>query len=222
MGIFSHKFLQGREMKKFLHVGCGPKNKEQTTVVFNSDEWEEVRLDIDESVKPDIIASLNDLSVIDDGSYDAIFSSHNIEHLFPHEVDIALKEFNRVLNKNGYLLITCPDLKAVAKFVAEDKLLDILYESPAGPITPLDVLFGHRASLQQGNLYMAHKCGFTRSVLLGLMSTAGFKALTGAERPNTFDLWAIGTKNDELLPADTADMLKEHLNITDDTNVTYD
>ena len=46
-----------------------------------------------------------------------------------NEVDIALLEFNRVLKDDGYLLITCPDLKSVAKHVAEDKLLDVLYLS---------------------------------------------------------------------------------------------
>ena len=33
--------------QRFLHVGCGQNSKENTTPVFNSDEWEEVRLDID-------------------------------------------------------------------------------------------------------------------------------------------------------------------------------
>ena len=79
-------------MKKFLHVGCGPKTKVQTTPVFASDEWEEVRLDIDENCNPDIIAALPDLSDIETSSYDAICSSHNIVHLFPHEDDIALLE----------------------------------------------------------------------------------------------------------------------------------
>ena len=49
-----------------------------------------------------------------------------------------------MLKDDGYLLITCPDLKSVAKHVAEDKLLDVLYESPTGPISALDILYGHR------------------------------------------------------------------------------
>src|SRR5665213_540831 len=35
------------------------------------------------------------------------------------------------------------------------------YTSPAGPITPLDMLFGHSDSIASGHLYMAHKTGFT-------------------------------------------------------------
>ena len=33
-------------MKTFLHVGCDPKRKNQTTRGFNSDDWQEVRLDM--------------------------------------------------------------------------------------------------------------------------------------------------------------------------------
>ena len=43
-------------------------------------------------------------------SVDAVFSSHNIEHLYPHEVPLALKEFMRVLKPDGFVLMTCPDL----------------------------------------------------------------------------------------------------------------
>ena len=39
--------------KKFLHVGSGRLKKDKTTEVFNTDEWSETRLDIDEDVKSD-------------------------------------------------------------------------------------------------------------------------------------------------------------------------
>ena len=102
-------------MKKFLHVGCGQKDKRNTTKGFNSEEWHETRLDIDESVKPDIVGSITDLATIPSGTFDALFSSHNIEHLYPHLVPIALKEFRRVLKHDGFLVITCPDLLSTAE-----------------------------------------------------------------------------------------------------------
>ena len=34
-------------MPKVLHVGCGPKRKDQTTRGFNTPQWDELRLDID-------------------------------------------------------------------------------------------------------------------------------------------------------------------------------
>lgn len=44
--------------KTFLHVGCGSKRKDQTTKGFNTPDWPELRLDIDENVNPDIVGSL--------------------------------------------------------------------------------------------------------------------------------------------------------------------
>ncbi len=64
-------------MKTFLHVGCGPKRKNQTTQGFNTPDWTELRLDIDARVAPDIIGTMTDMSAVADASVDAIFSSHN-------------------------------------------------------------------------------------------------------------------------------------------------
>ena len=182
-------------MKTFLHVGCGPKRKEQTTAGFA--EWTELRFDIDESVQPDLVGTMTDMSSVLSESVDAVFSSHNIEHLYPHEVPVALSEFLRVLKPDGFAVITCPDLQAVCTLVAEDKLTEPAYTSPAGPITPLDILYGHRPPMARGNLYMAHRCGFTEKVLLGTLQTSGFKRVASMKRGAPyFDLWAVATKVD--------------------------
>ncbi len=183
-------------MKSFLHIGCGPKNKTQTTSVFASDEWREIRLDIDESVKPDIVGTMTDMSGVESESVDAIFSSHNIEHLYPHEAPLALKEFARVLKPDGFVVITCPDLQSVCRLIADDKLTEAAYTSPAGPIAPIDILYGYRPSMAKGNLYMAHRCGFTQKVLVSTLQAFGFKSVASKARPIYFDLWAVGSKNE--------------------------
>ncbi len=180
-------------MKTLLHVGCGPKRKDRTTPGFNTPEWQEIRLDIDPSVQPDVIGSMTNMSAVADASVDAIFSSHNIEHLYPHEVPLALAEFRRVLKPDGFAVITCPDLQSVCKLVAEDRLTDAAYQSPAGPIAPLDILYGHRAAMAQGNLYMAHRCGFTKKVLGATLQAAGFAVIGTRARPVHFDLWALAS-----------------------------
>ena len=182
-------------MKTFLHVGCGPKHKNQTTAAFLSDDWEEKRLDIDPTVVPDVVGTMTDMSAVASGSIDAIFSSHNIEHLCPHEVPMALAEFFRVLSDDGFVVITCPDLKSVCKLVAEDKLTEPAYVSSAGPIAPVDILYGHRPPMANGNLFMAHRCGFTEKVLTATLQAAGFKSVASMTRPAHFDLWAIATKS---------------------------
>lgn len=181
-------------MKTLLHVGCGPKRIDQTTRAFNDGSWREMRLDIDPNVQPDVIGTMTDLSAVATGSVQAVFSSHNIEHLYPHEVPMALAEFHRVLDDQGYVVITCPDLKSICQLVADDRLDEPAYQSPAGPITPLDVLYGHRQSMQQGNLFMAHRCGFTETVLRKVLGNGGFGVVATKVRPAYFDLWALASK----------------------------
>ncbi len=180
--------------KTFLHVGCGPKRKPQTTCGFNADDWHELRLDIDPVVEPDLVGTMLDMRAVADASVDAVFSSHNIEHLYPHEVPQALSEFRRVLKPDGFVVITCPDLQSVCVLIAEDKLTEPAYIAPAGPIAPLDILYGHRPALARGNLYMAHRCGFTARVLNGTLQANGFATVISRRRPAPhFDLWALAT-----------------------------
>ena len=182
-------------MKTFLHVGCGRKTKKQTNREFEKPLWKEIRLDIDPAAQPDILGSTTDLSAVKGISIDAIFSSHNIEHVFAHEVPVALSEYIRVLQDDGFLVLTCPDLQSVCELVAKDKLADTVYESPSGPITPLDILYGHSASIALGNVFMAHKSGFTQKTLSDYMVKAGFKTVTTRRRGHPFyDLWVIATK----------------------------
>ena len=150
------------------------------------------------------------MSAVDDKSVDAIFSSHNIEHVYPHEVGQVLNEFLRVLSDDGFVVLTCPDLQAVCEVVAADKLLEPLYESPVGPISPLDVLYGHRPAIAAGNHYMAHKCGFTFSVLTKLFLSSGFKSAYGGRRPHFFDLWIMAFKQTKT-DAEMKLIAQEHL-----------
>ena len=182
-------------MNTLLHIGCGPKRKDRTTRGFNTADWREVRLDIDASVSPDVTGTMTDMQAVGTGSVDGIFSSHNIEHLYPHEVPVALAEFLRVLSADGFAVVTCPDLKSVCALVADDKLTEPAYVSPAGPIAPIDILYGHRPPMAQGNLYMSHRCGFTQKVLTGTLQAAGFASVASLARPKHFDLWAVASKS---------------------------
>ena len=143
-------------MKTLLHVGCGPQDKSQLQG-FNNNNWNEIRLDIDKDVNPDIVGTLIDLKLVETASVDAVYSAFNIDHIYPHEVPIALKEFYRVLQDDGIVVITCPDMQGVCDAIAQDKLLDVLYNSFSGPISPIDVLFGNRREISEGNEYMAKK-----------------------------------------------------------------
>jgi SAM-dependent methyltransferase len=179
-------------MKTFLHVGCGPLNK-SNCYGFDNDNWQEIRFDIDENVNPDIVGTLTDMNSVDSKSVDAIYSSHTIEHIFPHQVSIAVKEFYRVLKDDGIAVITCPDLQRVGQALSNDKLYEPIYQSPMGPVTAFDVIFGHRKTTKDGNQFMIHKGGFTYSTLDRAFFDGGFEARCGG-RGAICGLWLVAFK----------------------------
>lgn len=180
------------ESKRVLHVGCGPKRADKLHATFRTGEWQEIRVDIDSAVQPDIVASITSIPQILSNSVDAVWSSHNLEHLYSHEVPIALREFLRVLKPGGFALLTMPDLQKAAEFLAQGKLEEPLYQSPAGPISAIDICFGHRASIARGNEFMAHKTGFSVQTLGQKLATCGFQNIRVDRR--SLDLWAIAYK----------------------------
>ena len=149
---------------RLLHAGCG---RTLLPPIFAS-RYEEVRLDIDHEVAPDIVASLTNLGDI--GTFDAVYTSHCLEHLCPQDVRVALAEFYRVTAKDGFVAIIVPDLEDVT---ATD---EILKHAPTGdtyvPLSGLDLIYGCR--FDRGNEYMAHHCGFTSTTLEGALRAAGF------------------------------------------------
>lgn len=181
-------------MKTVLHVGSGPQTIKSMPSGFNDGLWSEVRLDIEPAVKPDIIGTITDMSAVADATMDAVFSSHNIEHVFSYEVVPAMREFLRVLSPEGFAVITCPDLQEVAKHVAANRLVEPLYVAPAGPITPLDIMFGHIRAVQRGEFYMAHRTGFTLDRLMDCLKEAGFASVGGFQHKAVFALWVVATK----------------------------
>jgi len=180
-------------MKTLLHVGCGPEDKSDIKG-FNNDDWKEIRLDIDEGVNPDIVGTLTDMKLVETGSVDAVYSAYNIDHIYAHEVPIALTEFYRVLKDDGFVVIKCPDLQSVCEAIVQDKLLDTLYVSPIGPIAAIDIMFGNRQEISEGNEFMEKKVGFTYSVLDGSFFEAGFETRFGGRSQNAWELMLVAFK----------------------------
>ena len=182
--------------KVVLHVGCGPYDPTALPEQLRTPDWREVRLDIDPTVNPDLIGSMTDMSAVLNNSVDAVYSSHNLEHLYAHEVPIALAEFYRVLKPGGFVLITLPDIQAVAQHVAQGNLEEPLYISAVGPITALDILYGLRTAIANGNHFMAHRTAFTAKTLCQKLEQAGFHTLES--HTDRLNLWAKGHKSEFL------------------------
>lgn len=179
-------------MRTLLHVGCGWMTIANLPAAFNDGSWDEIRLDIDPEVDPDIIGQSQDMSLIDDEAVDAVYSSHNIEHVSSFEVPLVLAEFRRVIKPDGFLVIMCPDALQLAQAVLDGKLEQPLYVSPAGPITAVDILYGYQSALQRGNHYMAHKMAFTSQSLSEHLQRAGFVSIV-VLRDRVYGLHAVAT-----------------------------
>ena len=179
--------------KIVLHVGCGPINATPLPDRFATDEWHEVRLDIDPGVEPDVVGTITDMVDVTSESVDALWSSHNLEHVHPHEVPLALAEFLRVLRPGGTAYVQVPDLEVPARAILKGRLDAKVYDSPAGPITPLDMLYGHGAAIARGEHYMAHNGGFTRHTLARRLDEAGFATVNVVCK--NYALWATATRS---------------------------
>lgn len=173
-----------------LHVGCGRPDPENLHERFRGAEWREIRLDIDPGMLPEVVADIVHMPEVPSESVDAVWSSHNIEHVFAHQVPRVFGEFFRVLRPGGEALVTTPDLQRAAERIATGRLEDPLYEADAGPITPLDMVYGHGGSIAEGFEFMAHRTGFTSRTLTARLRDAGFADVQVRREPGDRALWA--------------------------------
>mgnify|MGYP001322278169 FL=1 len=180
---------------KLLHVGCGPKTKKQTTNVFNNERWDEIRFDVNSDCNPDVTGSMVDMHMFEDNTFDAIFSSHNFEHLFFHEAEKAANEFFRVLNPTGYVFLLCPDIISVCEGIVKNGPDSLLYKTASGmPISPIDVIYGHRPAIKNGNEFMAHKYGYSEKTLTSVFKKSGFSNIATLTRKNHYDIVLIACR----------------------------
>jgi SAM-dependent methyltransferase len=172
-----------------VNVGCGPLGAGNVPAYF--DGWKHIRVDIDAEVKPDILADLTDLSPIPDGSADAVWAAHCVEHLYEYQVTVALAEFRRVLRDDGFVCVIVPDLQTVGSYLVADQMHEPVYQSAAGPVTPHDILFGFGAAIADGRPSMAHRCGFTPSMLQRCFQRVSFAEVMLRRRGPQLELAAV-------------------------------
>lgn len=161
-------------MRKVLNVGG---NNKEIPLPPQYVGWEHILLDIDPKGCPDVVCDARELSNLPGSTYDSVYCSHNLEHYYRHDVVKVLAGFSHVLQADGFAFIRVPDLGTLMRTVVE-RNLDIdgfLYQSPAGPITVLDVIYGYGVEIERsGNDFYAHKTGFTQKSLRSILNTSGF------------------------------------------------
>lgn len=152
---------------EFLHIGCGAMQEGETDMLPSwAKGCKETRLDINPEAKPDIVASMLDMGDI--GPFDMVYSCHALEHLYAHQVVLALEEYLRVLKPGGVAVVFVPDLEGIS---ATD---DPVYRSVTGDlISGLDMIYGKSAFVAHSP-HMGHHCGFTSKSLAEVFRAAGF------------------------------------------------
>lgn len=91
-------------MKKMLNIGCGSK--------FHT-EW--INIDIHSSNTSVIQHDIRKGLPFPDCTFDAVYSSHLLEHLSEKEAGLLLKEKFRILKPGGICRIGVPDLEQICK-----------------------------------------------------------------------------------------------------------
>ncbi len=118
-------------------------------------------VDIDVSMKPDIVGNIMNLDILDNEVVDEIVASHVLEHLDWPDSFLAISEFQRVLKFDGKLKIAVPDM---------DLLLRMIFSGDSA-FHVMGIVYGTGG---KGNKFEQHRYGFTRSMLLEILEVLGF------------------------------------------------
>jgi hypothetical protein len=164
-------------MNRVLNVGGNDRN---IPLPRHFAGWQHVLLDIDPRGKPDIVCDARELASLPGAQFEAVYCSHNLEHYHRHDVPRVLSGFLHVLKPQGFAHIRVPDMEELMRTVVAKSLDidDVLYVSPAGPITVRDTIYGYGVEIERsGNDFYAHKTGFTRKSLIGMLNRCGFPHL---------------------------------------------
>lgn len=164
-------------MQKVLNVGG---NNKQIPLPPQYAEFEHILLDIDPTGLPDIVCDARELNKLDPAQFDAVYCSHNLEHYYWHDVPKVLAGFLHVLKEGGFAQIRVPDIEDLMRTVVKKDMdiEDVLYESPAGPIKVIDVLYGYTQQIERSGVdFFAHKTGFTKKSLQKVLHQAGFSTV---------------------------------------------
>jgi|GEM_PF-368527 len=141
-----------------VHLGCGDVRKEGY-----------INLDAFDRTAADVLGTVQALPLASNG-VDLLESHHVIEHLSFEELRAALREWYRVLDYGGKVLIECPDLvENMRIFLDGDYVKRWLWYRWEYPHGRLAAFYGNQK--HQGQF---HKNGFDAERLAGLLEEVGF------------------------------------------------
>jgi SAM-dependent methyltransferase len=179
-----------------LNVGGGSKS---ISIPEHYRSWRHLLLDIDPRSGADIVLDARRLASLPTGTVDAVYCSHNLEHYYRHDVKTVLAGFLHVLKPGGFAEIHVPDMRGVlTQFVVSNMDIDDpLYQSPSGPISVHDVVYGYGKQIEESGVdFYAHKSGFTEATLREALAQAGFTHVYMANSEDHFSLGTLAFKSE--------------------------
>jgi len=125
----------------------------------------------------DIVGDCVDLGRFDGGSVGEIYASHVLEHLgFRDELPRALAEWHRVLEPDGRVRISVPDLMTLCRLFVDPNLSQRVRDYV------VRVIYGG-----QEDAHDFHKMGFTLESLAERLKQAGFHKIMRVRGFDEFD-----------------------------------
>jgi hypothetical protein len=137
-----------------LNMGCGRVKK----VGY-------LNMDVDPSVKPDVVFSLDQPLPFESNVFELIEAYHVIEHVYPWATLDTLKELRRILRPEGKLAIECPNIEFACSSLVRSA--EYGWNSQMG----MWALYGDP---NPRNPLQMHKWGYTPLTLWQILQAAGF------------------------------------------------
>ena len=127
-----------------------------------ADGWE--LFGIEKNIGVDHVGDAKDLSRFRDRAFGEIYSSHVLEHFDFRDMPIALKEWHRVLDSEGKLYLSVPNMDILSLL-----FLDKEKYSPQKRIKFLQMIYGGHVDEHD-----VHQIGFDKDILVEMIRQAGF------------------------------------------------
>jgi predicted SAM-dependent methyltransferase len=126
------------------------------------DGWE--ILNAIDAPEVDHLGNAADLANFADGTFEAVYSSHVLEHFDYIELEKVLREWKRVLAPGGKIYASVPDLDTLAALLIKRKLSDL-----EGQFQLMRMMFGGHI-----DKFDYHYTGLNQTILSHFLRTAGF------------------------------------------------
>lgn len=141
--------------------------------IFDPKQWQEI-IASPQDPKAQLQTDLRGMVDLPDQGCDAIWNAGSFGYLQAHEVVAVLRELHRALVRGGVLMFNVTDMQRVGTVLAQGKIEHQLYNSAAGGIAAVDLIYGHRRAIQSGRDDLKINTGFTAGSIANKATSVGF------------------------------------------------